>query len=141
MSDIAMNTFTPDHGKSADGQSYTIHTKALEGKLDDVVDNHVPERYRGTEADKQNMLVQGKRQELRRNFKLLTMTGFASMVLCAWEGLLPLFSFVLTDGGTPLLFWGFFCVGIGMLLVYASIAEIASMYAKVKFVTEEGIVC
>jgi choline transport protein len=40
----------------------------------------VPERYRGTAQDKRDMLVHGKKQELRRNFKLLTMTGFASMV-------------------------------------------------------------
>ena len=46
-------------------------------KLGDIVDMAVPERYRGTEQDKRDMLVHGKKQELRRNFKLLTMTGFA----------------------------------------------------------------
>ena len=40
------------------------------------------------------------------------MTGFASMVVCAWEGLLPLFTFVLTDGGTALMFWGTILQGI-----------------------------
>jgi hypothetical protein len=38
------------------------------------------------------------------------------------------FSFVLTDGGTALLFWGFIAIGLGMMLVYASLAEMASMY-------------
>jgi choline transport protein len=38
-----------------------------------------------------------------------------------------LFTFVLTDGGTPDLFWGFIAVTFGQLLVYASIAEAASM--------------
>lgn len=38
-----------------------------------------------------------------------------------------LFTFVLTDGGTADLFWGFIIVAIGMSLVYASIAEMASM--------------
>lgn len=37
------------------------------------------------------------------------------------------FSFVLTDGGTALLFWGFIAIGLGMMLVYASLAEMASM--------------
>ena len=55
-------------------------TESANSKLDDVVDMAVPERYRGTAQDKHDMLVQGKKQELRRNFKLLTMTGFASMV-------------------------------------------------------------
>ncbi len=63
----------------------------------------------------------------QRNFKFITMLGFASTVMASWEILLPLFTFVLTDGGTALLFWGFIAVVIGMLLVYASIAEVASM--------------
>jgi choline transport protein len=55
-------------------------TESAHDKLDNVVDMAVPERYRGTAQDKRDMLVHGKKQELRRNFKLLTMTGFASMV-------------------------------------------------------------
>ena len=128
MADINTTGPSPHGVKTADEQVYTVHARDMdEEKFADVVDDHIPQRYRGTENDKHDMLVQGKRQELRRNFKLLTMTGFASMVVCAWEGLLPLFTFVLTDGGTGLLFWGFICVGCGMLLVYSSIAEIASM--------------
>jgi len=37
-------------------------------------------------------------------------------------------SFVLTNGGTANLFWGFIVCTIGLLLVYASLAEMASMY-------------
>ena len=37
------------------------------------------------------------------------------------------FTFVLTDGGTADLFWGFIVLTFGMLLVYASLAEMASM--------------
>jgi len=99
----------------------------LNGKLDHIVDDAVPERYRGSDQDKHDMIVHGNKQETRRNFKLLTMTGFASMVVCAWEGLLPLFNYVLIDGGTALMFWGFIGVAISMTLVYLSIAEMASM--------------
>jgi choline transport protein len=98
-----------------------------DGKLDAVVDSAVPEKYRGSDQDKHDMIVHGNKQETRRNFKLLTMTGFASMVVCAWEGLLPLFNYVLIDGGTALMFWGFIGVAISMSLVYLSIAEMASM--------------
>ncbi|KIX04900.1 uncharacterized protein Z518_05771 [Rhinocladiella mackenziei CBS 650.93] len=84
----------------------------------------VPMKYKGTAHDKKEMSFLGKKQ---RNFKFLTMLGFASTVMASWEILLPLFTFVLTDGGTALLFWGFIAVGLGMLLVYASIAELASM--------------
>ena len=40
---------------------------------------------------------------------------------------LSVFTFVLYDGGTALLFWGFIAIGLGMMLVYASLAELASM--------------
>lgn len=96
-------------------------------KFDNVIDDAVPEKYRGSDQDKHDMIVHGNRQETRRNFKLLTMTGFASMVVCAWEGLLPLFNYVLIDGGTALMFWGLIAVAISMSMVYLSIAEMASM--------------
>jgi hypothetical protein len=49
------------------------------------------------------------------------------------------FSFVLTDGGTALLFWGFIVIGLGMMLVYASLAEMASMYVCGSFTTAKTI--
>ncbi|KAK4550795.1 hypothetical protein LTR36_000375 [Oleoguttula mirabilis] len=55
------------------------------------------------------------------------MLGFGSTVICSWEVILPVFTFVLTDGGTADLFWGFIVIALGMMLVYASIAEMASM--------------
>ena len=133
MADLAMTS--PPHARnknSSNEMGYAVHTTTAEkdtfSESEVVLDTHVPKRYRGTETDRRDMLAQGKRQELRRNFNLLTMTGFASMVVCAWEGLLTYLYFVLTDGGTGLLFWGFIAVAIGMFLVYCSIAEMASMY-------------
>lgn len=96
-------------------------------KDEDVVSDHVAPKYRGTDADRQDMITLGKKQVLRRNFKFVTMLGFGSTVICSWEVILPVFTFVLTDGGTGLLFWGFIAVALGMLLVYASLAEMASM--------------
>ncbi|RMZ91501.1 hypothetical protein DV736_g1274, partial [Chaetothyriales sp. CBS 134916] len=91
------------------------------------VDVNVAAKYRGTDADKQEMSMLGKKQVLRRNFSFLTMLGFASTCIASWEGILTYLSFILTDGGTPLLFWGFIACGTGQTLVYASIAEMASM--------------
>ena len=54
----------------------------------------------------------------------LTATEFALSLLTTY---LRLFTFVLIDGGTALLFWGFIVVALGMLMVYASVAEMASM--------------
>lgn len=49
----------------------------------------VPAKYRGTEHDKREMSMLGKKQVLRRNFKFVTMLGFASTVMASWELLLP----------------------------------------------------
>lgn len=94
---------------------------------DHNIDASIPKQYRGTDADRKDMSVLGKKQVLRRNFRFATMIGFSSTVVIAWEILLPVFSFILVDGGPPILFWGEIAVMLGMLLVYASLAEMASM--------------
>jgi choline transport protein len=53
--------------------------------------------------------------------------AFGCLVLTEPYSNSRLFTFVLTDGGTADLFWGFMIVGAGQTLVYASIAEAASM--------------
>ncbi|KIW86242.1 hypothetical protein Z517_01637 [Fonsecaea pedrosoi CBS 271.37] len=101
-----------------------------DGASDEVFDDglsHVAEKFRGTSADKRDMMIMGKKQVLRRNFSFITMLGFASTCIASWEGILTYLGFVLTDGGLPLLFWGFIACGIGQTLVYASVAEMASM--------------
>ncbi|KAI6844151.1 hypothetical protein KC340_g2382 [Hortaea werneckii] len=87
----------------------------------------VPIRYRGTAADARDMKILGKTQVLRRNFRFITMLGFASTVMASWEVLLVSFKLILVVGGTPNLFWGFLVDAGGMLFVYASLAELASM--------------
>ena len=88
----------------------------------------VPAKYRGTRNDKNDMATLGRTQVLRRNFKIPTMLGFASTVLVAWE-ILPVISvYALEDGGTPIIFWGLIAGVIGMTFVYASLAEMASMF-------------
>lgn len=94
---------------------------------DGVISHHVPDKYRGTEADKQDMLILGKKQVLRRNFNFVTMLGFSSTVMTAWE-ILPIVAvFALEDGGLPTIFWACVVGAIGLSLVYASLAEVASM--------------
>ncbi|KAK4497668.1 hypothetical protein PRZ48_010321 [Zasmidium cellare] len=87
----------------------------------------VPEKYRGTVADRHDMQVLGREQVLRRNFKSITIMGFASMVMVAWEALLVIVQYPLLDGGPPCIFWGLIIAPIGLTFVYASIAELASM--------------
>ncbi|KAM0722080.1 hypothetical protein Q7P37_003006 [Cladosporium fusiforme] len=84
-------------------------------------------RYGGTAVDQQDMIMLGKKQVLRRRFKFSTMLGFASTVMVAWEFILLVAPFALTDGGTPAVFWGLILSPCIMLPVYASLAEVASM--------------
>lgn len=78
-----MDAVTVPHRKLAEA-SHTVQTHAVENSnLNDVVEANIPVPYCGTDADKLNMLVQGKQQELRRNSKLPTKTGFAITVVCA----------------------------------------------------------
>ncbi|RMZ88889.1 hypothetical protein DV736_g3889, partial [Chaetothyriales sp. CBS 134916] len=89
--------------------------------------SHVPPKYRGTAIDRQDMNMLGKKQVLRRQFRFSTMLGFASTVMVAWEFILVVSPFGLSDGGTPVVFWGLLLSPIVMLPVYASLAEVASM--------------
>lgn len=101
-------------------------TDAIE-QYEDVVDQNVPAKYRGTVRDRENMAIMGKKQVLRRNFKGITMLGFASMVMVSWEALLVYIDYPLTDGGTAVIFWGCIIAPICLTFVYLSLAEMASM--------------
>ena len=39
----------------------------------------------GTEWDQRGMLRMGKKQELRREFRFLSITGYAMILGCSWE--------------------------------------------------------
>lgn len=118
---------------------------ATSSPVSDVGIGVVKDKYHGTDNDKHEMHMLGKQQVLRvssslplsheqphtnqlqRNFSFITMLGFASTCIASWEGILTYLNFILIDGGTPLLFWGFLACATCMTLVYASLAEMASM--------------
>lgn len=92
-----------------------------------VVASHISHKYAGTDFDRRDMSMLGKKQVLRRQFKFSTMLGFASTVMVAWEFILIVSPFSLANGGTPAVFWGLIMSPIVLLPVYASLAEVASM--------------
>jgi len=98
-----------------------------EFEVQDGVQAHVPAKWRGTEEDRLQMKVMGRLQETRRNFTFISMLGFGSTLMVTWEVILANLGSVLTNGGTAGLFWGFLIVVSGYTLVYASLAEMASM--------------
>jgi hypothetical protein len=55
----------------------------------DLVPEGAPETYKkGTERDQLDMMRVGKQQELRRNFKFISVLGFTAVLMCSWEAIL-----------------------------------------------------
>ncbi|RAH58026.1 amino acid permease [Aspergillus piperis CBS 112811] len=87
----------------------------------------VAPKYMGTIRDQRDMSALGRVQVLRRNFRFISILGFGCTLISTWEVILTLLTSGLTDGGTAGLIWGFIIVTAGFALVFASIAEMASM--------------
>lgn len=81
----------------------------------------------GTAADRADMFRLGKTQELRRNFRFLTIFGFSMILMCTWEGYLSMATVGLVNGGTAGTIWMFFICWTGFLFINTSMAEMASM--------------
>ncbi|KAJ5831699.1 hypothetical protein N7474_000010 [Penicillium riverlandense] len=88
---------------------------------------HVAPKWRGTQADQADMSALGRDQVLRRNFRYISIVGFGCTLIATWEVVLTLLAQGLTDGGTAGLIWGFLIVAAGFLLVFLSLAEMASI--------------
>ncbi|KAM3434969.1 hypothetical protein MY4824_005122 [Beauveria thailandica] len=81
----------------------------------------------GNDDDKRDMARMGKIQEMRRNFKSLTVLGFCAILMCSWESLLSTASLALTNGGSAGLIYTWLIAWVGFNAVYASMAEMASV--------------
>ena len=54
-----------------------------------LVPEGAPKSYKkGTERDQLDMRRVGKTQELRRNFKFISVLGFTAILMCSWEAIL-----------------------------------------------------
>ncbi|PYH93788.1 amino acid transporter [Aspergillus ellipticus CBS 707.79] len=87
----------------------------------------VAQKYVGTMADQRDMQALGKDQVLRRNFRFISIVAFGCTLIASWEVVLTMMSSPLVDGGTAGFIWGFVVVTVGVLLLFASLAEMASM--------------
>lgn len=81
----------------------------------------------GTAQDGSDMHRMGKLQQLRRNFRLHSIFGYAVVMGCTWEYALVIVSLSLMNGGTAGGIWMFLVTCIGMFFVVLSLAEMASM--------------
>ena len=68
----------------------------------------------------------GHKQELQRNFSMLSMLGLAFAILNSWTALSASFSLALPSGGPTSVIWGLVTAGICNLCLAASLAEFLS---------------
>ena len=90
-------------------------------------DDEIQEQKGGTRHDGYNMNRMGKRQELRRNFRFISIVGFVMVLQSTWESILLAAQYGLINGGTAGLIWMTTGVIVGALCMIASLAEVASM--------------
>ncbi|KAK0963993.1 hypothetical protein LTR91_018708 [Friedmanniomyces endolithicus] len=81
----------------------------------------------GYDHDRTDMRRMGKKQKLRRNFRMISTIGFTTCVMGTWEILLTANTQGLTAGGLAGLFWSVVWCYTGQFFVVMSLAEMASM--------------
>ncbi|KAL8783123.1 MAG: hypothetical protein Q9195_009485 [Heterodermia aff. obscurata] len=77
--------------------------------------------------DQRDMQRMGKKQELHRNFRLLSSIAFTSCVMGTWELLLCANNQGLLIGGPAGVFWSLVWAYIGQMFIVLSLAEMASI--------------
>lgn len=83
--------------------------------------------YGSNSLDKLAMTRMGKTQQMRRNFKQVSLIGFTCMCMCTWEWMIMSNSQGLINGGGAALLWGYIWTFIGYGFIAASLADMASM--------------
>ncbi|KAK8127243.1 amino acid transporter [Apiospora sp. TS-2023a] len=103
--------------------NYTKRDAPIDIELDsDIVD---PED--GNAEDRRDMHRMGKTQELKRNFRFISIFGFTMILMQSWEAIFSLGVIGLTNGGTAGYIWMYLVSWIGFIFVNLSMAEMASM--------------
>ncbi|KAI0377383.1 amino acid transporter [Hypomontagnella monticulosa] len=70
----------------------------------------------------------GHKQELKRNFSMISMLGLAFAILNTWTALAASISLALPSGGPSAVIWGLIVAGICNLCLAASLAEFLSAW-------------
>ena len=83
--------------------------------------------HTGNSADAFDMRRMGRKQELRRNFKSVSILGLAAVTMATWLALLVGSLFSLTNGGLAGTIWVYLGSWICTMTLVSSLAEMASM--------------
>ena len=96
---------------ASQGESYSYDGQIITGNSQDALD----------------MGRLGKKQEFRRNFRIVSTVAFTSCVMGTWEILLTANTQGLTAGGLAGIFWSLVWCYAGQLFVILSLAEMSAM--------------
>lgn len=113
------------------GEKSTV-TIQPESRPEDVEDASIPSDSPaggrvGNTHDRYDMHRMGKKQELRRTFKFVSLIAFISVLQATWESTLEASYIGLLNGGRAGVIWLTIVSWIGFLAMIASMAEMASM--------------
>ncbi|KAJ0118788.1 hypothetical protein J7T55_013043 [Diaporthe amygdali] len=103
-----------------------LAVKSSDEPLTDI-ELHNLSRNETISQDEHEMTVLGRTQELNRNFRFISILGFACTLMSTWEISLMTSFYGIFNGGPAGLVWGYLITWLGYLLVFASVAEMASM--------------
>jgi amino acid permease len=84
-------------------------------------------RPTGTDIDAHDMARLGRKQELRRNFKSVSILGLATTTMSTWVALMLTSLFSLINGGRAGTIWVYLASWLCTFALAASLAELASM--------------
>ncbi|OCK81368.1 amino acid transporter [Lepidopterella palustris CBS 459.81] len=98
-----------------------------DGSAESQGDDPVITEKKGTPNDQKDMYRMGKMQEMRRNFRFVSIFGYSMILMATWETGLTTLGIGLLNGGTGGTIFVYIGTAIGMCFVIASMAEMASM--------------
>lgn len=120
--------------------SHSPSTHLTTDVVDEAVRTDASGKVTGTDADAMEMMRMGRTQELRRNFKALSVLGLATTTMSTWVAMLMTSTFSLINGGLAGTIFVYLATWLCTFALAASLAEMASMaptsggqYAWVRF--------
>lgn len=91
------------------------------------VDLTTGEIHNASADDSRDMRRLGRKQELVRNFRTISIVSFVALATSAWETNIFVFTQGLKDGGRPNVMYSLLWCFVGFIPIYLSMAEMASM--------------
>ena len=111
----------------SDKMGFELSNTLTDDRVQHETGNRLDAMTKSNAADQRDMYRVGKQQELRRNFRSLTMFGFSMILMNTWEVVLSSSSTNLVDGGRAGVIWIYLIAWFTFIMVYASLAEMGSM--------------